>query len=78
MFYGFGDYSTGQILQYIVIDLKAFRAQLVRQSDPLQTLKVTQLPNRDGSSEFKAIDTRSLNSECVLKFWQDESLFTAA
>jgi hypothetical protein len=66
MFYGFGDFSTGKIVGYTVIDLHALRAQMIRSVvEPSLAIRFIQKPNTDGSSDFVAIDIDSLQPACI-------------
>jgi hypothetical protein len=66
LFYGFGDFETHKLLAYTVIDLKAFRAHLIRVSvGELPPPDMGVCANGDNSSDFHHIDWRTLEPECI-------------
>jgi hypothetical protein len=66
IFYGFGDFQTYKLAAYTVLNLKAFRALLIRAAigDAPMPLITTQ-SNGDQSSTFKALDWRTVTPECI-------------
>jgi hypothetical protein len=64
-FYGFGSFSTGKIEAYSVLDLKAFRSQMIKAALGQSPMFDHQLRNNaDNSSDFLAVDVRTLSPEC--------------
>lgn len=64
--YSFGDPSTLRFVAWRLIDLDALRAQLIRGP----ALKYIDKPNRDNSSNLRAIDTRSFADGVVIAKWR--------
>lgn len=61
-FYGFGDFDTGKLISYAILDLELLRVQYCR--DP-KSIKSSNLPNQDGSSGFRAIKLSSLDDGVI-------------
>lgn len=70
IFYGFGNFATGRLRAYRVLDCKALRAQMIRSQPPL---KYTDTPNWDGTT-FRAYDSRSLAPGVQIEKWVDPEL----
>ena len=81
--YALGHGDSGELARWILVDMQAFRAQWMRHgvrgfgvadSDDPDAIKGTVKPNRDGSSDFVAVNVRSLAPQCFVAvspgFWK--------
>lgn len=73
IFYGFGDFDTGTLRAYRIIDCKAWRAQMIRREPEL---KFKDKPNFDGT-QFRAYDTTSFAPGVEIEKWCDPNLVQA-
>lgn len=65
-FYGFGDYTIGKIVSYVVIDLAAFRRRLINN---IPAVRVDDRDNHDGSSGFRAYFVDDFDNRVIVHKW---------
>ena len=63
-FYGWGDYATGRLRAFRIIDLAAFRRRLVLNLPPVT---VSDVPNRDGRSTLRGYLAAEFPFPCIVK-----------
>lgn len=62
-FYGWGDFKTGALRRWVLLDLAALRADWIDRG--WRAAFVKRKTNVDGSSDFDVFDTRRLPVRCV-------------
>lgn len=70
MFYGFADETYTYIYAATLIDLKAFRAALIREAAGGPKLISEERLNKDNSSSFRAYNIAALPAGVVYAYWQ--------
>lgn len=64
IFYGFGDFETGRLVAWRIIDCRALRAQMIRGPE----LRFSEKTNRD-QTKFRAYDVRSFAPGVEIQKW---------